>query len=903
MCGVCIGDNQTSDEYYKQGLDLAKNGQYEEAIAAYDKAIKINQSFVDSWTGKGNAYQSLKQFSDAIQAYEMAITLNPKDITAWMGKGNSLKSLKKDDEALVAFNKVIDLDTNKTAAYQGKGDVLLNLKRYDEAIPVYDKAIELNHASVSLYLSKASALQNIQKYDDALNIYDQVIAINSSYIPAYTGKAGVLSKQKRYSEALNMYDLAIKKDPGAIWAWNERGNVLQTLKRYDEAVSSFDHVIALNETYAPAWRNKANVLKILKKNTEAMEAYDQALANDPFFFSAWMDKGNLHISLNNSQDALESFDQAIQINQTDAAPWNAKGKIYMGKEQYSDAVTAFSQAIKLNPNVPDGQKNLENAQFKVFQVSDAPNNSTLKPEDSDFQGEKPSTSRSESGTATSVQDNWFVGIWKYIFGDTHVYSSSPGKDATCVPNQVKLLSPVDVSLNNNSLLIADEGNLSVIRSDYSGTINLIIGGSGQPGVFSHVTSVTSDSKGNIYILDGNKAKIFKFDDMGRLLLSWGSQGSEPGQFNNPGSIDYFPRSGYQDGILSIADTGNNRIQLFDLNGEYISSLTELHADMGSSFLTRGESQVDLAANARSYHNITLEENANPPFAERTFNTHIKDTTSSFSIRIDRRMFLGAQKSTALNFNVNDKNPEQWEESLKGSLLDPVTEEIFKETSSLLNNGTLKGTLSESERLDLLCTFIQQIPLVNESDMRYPIEVLYDKKASSSDKALFLYGLLYQAGYDVVFLSYPGTNHCGIGIRVDISAQNPAMKEYIIDDHSYVYVNPDTPDIIGRLSSVYNDVDPLILHLLPQDGGHSLTLPEREKRLTILETLDKVTEKQKFIVANKGKYSSAAKKQMQDDLDKIKAVKQFVEDNTWNTEGISMRLGNSKVGDLQLMYGK
>jgi len=64
----------------------------------------------------------------------------------------------------------------------------------------------------------------------------------------------------------------------------------------------------------------------------------------------------------------------------------------------------------------------------------------------------------------------------------------------------------------------------------------------------------------------------------------------------------------------------------------------------------------------------------------------------------------------------------------------------------------------------------------------------------------------------------------------------------------------------------------------------------------------VGKKQAFIEANLGKFSSVARKQVNADLDKIKKVKTFVESNTWNTEGIDIRLKNSKVGEIQLNYG-
>ncbi|WP_228856450.1 6-bladed beta-propeller [Desulfomarina profundi] len=48
-----------------------------------------------------------------------------------------------------------------------------------------------------------------------------------------------------------------------------------------------------------------------------------------------------------------------------------------------------------------------------------------------------------------------------------------------------------------------------------------------------------------------------------FVRSWGQQGSAQGQFNNPIGIAIAGRE------IFISDTGNNRIQVFDLDGKFL----------------------------------------------------------------------------------------------------------------------------------------------------------------------------------------------------------------------------------------------------------------------------------------------------------------------------------------------
>jgi hypothetical protein len=92
-------------------------------------------------------------------------------------------------------------------------------------------------------------------------------------------------------------------------------------------------------------------------------------------------------------------------------------------------------------------------------------------------------------------------------------------------------------------------------------------GAGIPGdSFNRTADVTWDRAGNIYVADGaskttGNARIAKFDKDGHFIKSWGSRGSEPGQFNGIHGIVIDAQ-----GNLYVADAGNERIQVFDADG-------------------------------------------------------------------------------------------------------------------------------------------------------------------------------------------------------------------------------------------------------------------------------------------------------------------------------------------------
>lgn len=99
-------------------------------------------------------------------------------------------------------------------------------------------------------------------------------------------------------------------------------------------------------------------------------------------------------------------------------------------------------------------------------------------------------------------------------------------------------------------------------------------GTGIPGdSFVRTADVAWDKSGNIYVADGvtmngGNARVAKFDKDGHFIKSWGSRGSEPGQFNSLHGIALDAN-----GNVYVADAGNKRIQVFDGDGNFKSAIT------------------------------------------------------------------------------------------------------------------------------------------------------------------------------------------------------------------------------------------------------------------------------------------------------------------------------------------
>ena len=65
-----------------------------------------------------------------------------------------------------------------------------------------------------------------------------------------------------------------------------------------------------------------------------------------------------------------------------------------------------------------------------------------------------------------------------------------------------------------------------------------------------------------------------FDAMGGLILNFGSKGQKEGKLDSPGAVEVCDRNIY------VADTWNNRIQIFSYDGVFIKSIGSYGSDPG-----------------------------------------------------------------------------------------------------------------------------------------------------------------------------------------------------------------------------------------------------------------------------------------------------------------------------------
>jgi tetratricopeptide (TPR) repeat protein len=372
--------NVTDQDWFYQGLQLAKTGDLQGAIAAYNQAININPDVAEYWFNKGLTLFHLQDFPAAIAAYDQAINIKPQHYKSWYNRGLSLGELGEFTEAIACFAEAIAIQPQNPQPWSSQGLALLKLGEISEAISCYDQALTLEPENPEHWYYRGIALAVAEQFADAIASYDQATELNPDFHEVWIDRGVVLFNLGNWSQAIASWDQALAREPDLYLAWYNRGIALENLGEREKAIASYGKAIGIKPDFHLAWYNQAVALFYLDRFTAAIHAYDKALEIKLDYWEAWIGRGtaagHLLTPITSNPDnpitsnnptllqsgfagRLASYEQGLQHIYPDTHPegWVrlhiAKGNTYyeQGKkspqtrDHWHQAINSYSQAL------------------------------------------------------------------------------------------------------------------------------------------------------------------------------------------------------------------------------------------------------------------------------------------------------------------------------------------------------------------------------------------------------------------------------------------------------------------------------------------------------------------------------------------------------------------------------
>jgi tetratricopeptide (TPR) repeat protein len=143
-CDQAIRQNpRGAQSYTNRGIEYAKKGDLDRALADFNKAIELNPKDAEAYNNRGIAYRGKGDLDRSLADYKKAIELNPKFAQAYNNRGNAYSDKGDIDRALADYSKAVELQPNNVTFIKNVGYARFYKGDFKDAAAALLRAIEL----------------------------------------------------------------------------------------------------------------------------------------------------------------------------------------------------------------------------------------------------------------------------------------------------------------------------------------------------------------------------------------------------------------------------------------------------------------------------------------------------------------------------------------------------------------------------------------------------------------------------------------------------------------------------------------------------------------------------------------------------------------------------------------
>jgi tetratricopeptide (TPR) repeat protein len=409
LVGFAASAQTSSQQVQRLKLEARANaaaGDWDGAIANYQKTIEVAPRDVASRVELGDTFLRMGRYADAITSYREALRISPRDLNAEIGLAQAYRGVHNYEEAKQILEKSRAEHPQNPKPLAAIGDLDIELQTYDAAIAHLRAALTFVPADMDSRIRLAVAYEAKGDSDDALAQIAKILARDSGNALVYYTRAKIYSDRNQDAAALADAIKSVELQPRNPRARLLLGKILlrapqgepaaQAKERCGRAVATLEPLLEMStqdsetlfllsraydcagnpeqaqkilgafersskndretkekQTQAKHLVQQANELAMKNDFAGSLDFLQQAIAMDATYGAAYSQLAKLYYSAGDLDKASQSISQALERDAYQPDFLYVQGKILEKQGKLDEALAAFQRSTVVNPKESD----------------------------------------------------------------------------------------------------------------------------------------------------------------------------------------------------------------------------------------------------------------------------------------------------------------------------------------------------------------------------------------------------------------------------------------------------------------------------------------------------------------------------------------------------------------------
>ncbi len=292
LLGKMLGFGRSSD--YDTGIRLFDQGQYEEAIEAFARALQMSTKRPDpltqrlatfytaeSYTHLGHEALKTSHWERAAQCFSSALDIHPHYADLHFHLACSLYKQQKPDMALASLAHATAINARYARAYMLKGQIHYSQANYETALASLALALEYEPGFKTEVWQRFQQAHETEQYTEAQQLLDTVLHTDIEDIQYHFKLGDDFYKRELFAESVEEYHRALSINPHYPDIRCHLGLALRQLGRLPEAISELRQAVDANPRYIDGLLYLGIALEEAGSGLEASQFFTQVLELDP----------------------------------------------------------------------------------------------------------------------------------------------------------------------------------------------------------------------------------------------------------------------------------------------------------------------------------------------------------------------------------------------------------------------------------------------------------------------------------------------------------------------------------------------------------------------------------------------------------------------------------------------